>query len=137
MVTQQAQRDTDVQPRAATAPAAGDLARLADELLHQVTALRKRYEELSTSLAEAASDEPEPVRPKRPKSAAQGADPHESLHVVALQMAFAGHTREQTKAELRELGGPSTAAVVDEVYDRTEAGRAEPKRRRWFVRRRR
>ncbi|MDQ3935711.1 MAG: hypothetical protein M3340_13885 [Actinomycetota bacterium] len=128
--------DTDVQRGNATTPAAGDLARLADELLNQVTALRKRYEELSASLAEAASDAPKPARPQRPRSAAQGTDPHESLHVVALQMAFAGHTREQTKAELRELGAPDSDSVVDEVYDRTEAGRAEPKRRRWFGRRR-
>jgi hypothetical protein len=123
LITQEAQRSG-----ATTAPAAGDLARMADELLHEVQELRQRYEELSAELARAQSDAPAPRDGSGPDSA-------ESLHVVALQMAFAGRTREQARAELRELGAPDGDAIVDEVYGRTEAGRPEARRRGLFRRR--
>jgi hypothetical protein len=125
LITQEAGRGN-----ATMAPAAGDLARMADELLHEVQELRRRYEELSAELARAQED-----APQRRGATRSGPDSQESLHSLALQMAFAGRTREQAKAELRELGAPDGDRIVDEVYGRSDAGWPESRRRRFFRRR--
>ena len=112
-----------------------DLAQIADELLEHARALRKQHEELRDALA---GVEPVPVSEPingRPRQNRERGVP-DSLHAMALQMCLAGETREGVKEQLRALDIDERAGeVVDEVFDRVEARRAEGQRRRLFTRR--
>lgn len=112
-----------------------DLARVADELLEHTRALRTQYEELRDALdgiapapgahAPANEGEEEPVRERGPS---------ESIEAMALQMALGGEERDHVKEQMLSLGVEGADGIVDEVFDRIEARRAETEGRRLFAR---
>lgn len=111
-----------------------DLVRIADELLEQTRALRRQHEELRDALAGirvVARDEPLPDG--QHDDGESGGAPN-AIHAMVLQMALAGETRESAKEQLHALGADDADAVVDEVFDRTEAQRSDQHRRRLFSR---
>ncbi|HEX8645601.1 MAG TPA: hypothetical protein VF715_01790 [Thermoleophilaceae bacterium] len=114
-----------------------DLVRIADELLEQTRALRRQHEELRDALAGirvVARDEPlagdDEAGDGEPGS---GGAPN-AIHAMVLQMALAGETRESAKEQLHALGADDADAIVDEVFERTEAQRSDHHRRRLFSR---
>lgn len=124
---------------AAAGPQTGnqDLVRIADELLEQTRALRRQHEELRDALAGirvVARDEPLPGREPDAPSAEGHSDGPDAIHAMVLQMALAGETREAAKEQLHALGADDADAVVDEIFDRTEAQRSDQHRRRLFSR---
>ena len=114
-----------------------DLVRIADELLEQTRALRRQHAELRDALAGirvvARGEEPLP-EPERPKPALNGHGHSPDLHAMVLQMALTGETRDSTRDQLHGLGIEHADALVDEVFDRTEAQRSGQGRRRLFHR---
>ena len=121
---------------AVDAPSTGEgLARVADELLEEARALRAHYEELKDAL-DGVPVTP-PVEPER-NGHAEGAERErgvpQNLRAMALQAAFAGEEREAVKEQFRLLDVPGAEEIVDEVFDSTEQGRPE-QRRRLFLRR--
>jgi hypothetical protein len=122
------------------------LADLADALVEQVGAVREHYEQLQRTLE---TPRPEPVvtvggaRPvedafAEDEDADDGPQLHDSARLVVMEMAMSGSTRDETKAYLEEtLGLDGGDALVDEVFDRTEAAQSGGKlHRRLFARRR-
>jgi hypothetical protein len=115
-----------------------DLVRIADELLEQTRALRRQHDELRDALAGIRVV----TRDETPQGGdhAGDADDHagggtpDTMHPMVLQMALVGETREAAKEQLHALGADNVDAVVDEVFDRTEAQRAAQQRRRLFSR---
>jgi hypothetical protein len=116
-----------------------DLVRIADELLEQTRALRRQHEELRDALAGIRAVPRDEALPERDDEDAGpgidgGAAAPNALHSMVLQMALAGETRDSAKDQLHELGAVDADALVDEVFDRTEAQRADQGRRRLFHR---
>ena len=112
-----------------------DLVRIADELLEHTRALRRQHEELRDALAGirvVARDEPLPEHDDVVAEHETGGP--DAIHAMVLQMALAGEPREAAKEQLHALGADDVDGVVDEVYDRTEAQRADQGRRRLFSR---
>lgn len=114
-----------------------DLVRIADELLDQTRALRRQHEELRDALAGirvVAQDEPQPNGGDDSHGGhGQGGAPN-VIDAMVLQMALTGETRESAKEQLHALGADDADALVDEVFDRTEAQRSSDGRRRLFSR---
>jgi hypothetical protein len=114
-------------------PTAEELARVADELLQHVSALRREYEQLNDALAETTEAPSDP-----PAREGHGADDdgrgHDNIRAMALQMALAGDSRETAKEYLSDFEVDGVDPIVDDVFDRTEAQR-KPRRRRIFSRR--
>ena len=114
-----------------------DLARVADELLEHTRALRAQYEQLRGALDGVApapgvpgeagvEDDGDPTRERGPS---------ESIEAMALQMALGGEERGHVKEQLLALGVEGAESIVDEVFDRIEARRAEGEGRKLFARR--
>jgi hypothetical protein len=99
-----------------------EMARLADELVHQIGATRREYQELKVALdgAEAAPGE---------DGEAAGA------HLVALSIALAGGSVEEARGRLRDdMGIERPDAIVDEAFEVQVDGlvpEAPPRRRRF------
>lgn len=113
-----------------------DLVRIADELLEQTRALRRQHEELRDALAGirvAAADGAPADREDAEEQDSGGGAPN-ALHSMVLQMALAGEKRESAKEQLNALGADDADALVDEVFDRTEAQRSDHHKRRLFSR---
>ena len=112
---------------------------MADGLLEQAGAVRRRYEELAHTLDEAGTSaaavdlvEHPAVNGDEPAAA----DAETSVRVMALEMAVSGEPREATKEYLREsFGVEDSGPIVDEVYDREAAAAPAPPRKRRFGRR--
>ena len=113
------------------APSMGDLARLADDLLQQVGALRRHHEDLRDKLAAALADQAGGDGAEAPDEP-EGS--RENIRVMALRMALIGDSRETAKAELERFNVEGTDEIVDDVFERTQAQRAPRPRIRLFAR---
>lgn len=94
-----------------------DLTRMADELVEQAAQLRRGWEELEAMVRELAPAVPaDPHADTETPGAESEADPR---LLIALDMALAGRSREETGAYLRESFGPDGAdEILAEVYER-------------------
>ena len=111
-----------------------ELVRIADELLEQTRELRRQHEELREALAgirvvdreelEAAEAEADEQREEQANGSRE-----KGLHAIVLQMALAGHTREEVREQLATLGAGEADELVEEVFSRVEADRPSPKKR--------
>lgn len=114
-----------------------DLVRIADELLDQTRALRRQHEELRDALAGirvVARDEPQSNGDGESHHGHENGGAPGPIDAMVLQMALTGETRESAKEQLHALGADDADALVDEVFDRTEAQRSPDGRRRLFSR---
>lgn len=121
------------------------LADLADALVEQLGEVGARYEQLERTLDEptlpgptviAASTRPRPDSYPRADASAYGPPVDDAARLVVMDMAITGSTREQTREYLREVFGLEGGdAIVDEVFDSTEAAQRAPLHRRLFARR--
>jgi hypothetical protein len=114
-------------------PAVEDLTQVADEVLKQVRLLRHQYEELRDALAETAVEAPDPSGGEGAAAVGDDEGGRTNIRAIALQVAFAGDSREAAKEYLRTFEIEGSDQIVDDVFDRTEAQRAQ--RRRIFSRR--
>ena len=112
-------------------PSVGDLARLADDLLQQVGALRRHHEDLRDKLAAAVAEQASGDGAGTPDDL-EGS--HDNIRVMALRMALIGDSREAAKQELRRFNVEGTDEIVDDVFDRTQEQRAPQPRVRLFAR---
>jgi hypothetical protein len=125
---------------------AAELAKLADELVDEIAAARRRNAELREVVDASASGKaappahyPETAEPAagepaaEPVAHAQPPAPEDEAQLAVLSMALAGNSREAAADQLRESFGVENP---DELLDRTY-GSADSKRRRRFVRLRR
>jgi hypothetical protein len=124
---------------------AAELAKLADELVNEIAAARRRNAELrevvdasasgkaAPAADEAAADEHADEQAADPVAHAQPPAPEDEAQLAVLSMALAGNSREAARDQLRESFGVENP---DELLDRTY-GADDGKRRRRFVRLRR
>jgi hypothetical protein len=123
---------------------AAELAKLADELVNEIAAARRRNAELrevvdASASGKAAPPDAETAEPAagepaaEPVAHAQPAAPEDEAQLAVMSMALAGNSREAAADQLRESFGVEDP---DELLDRTY-GSADGKRRRRFVRLRR
>jgi hypothetical protein len=125
---------------------ATELAKLADELVDEIAAARRRNAELREVVDASASGkaappghEPQTAEPAagepaaEPVAHAQPAAPEDEAQLAVMSMALAGNSREAAADQLRESFGVENP---DELLDRTY-GSDDGKRRRRFVRLRR
>jgi hypothetical protein len=111
-------------------PAVEDLTQVADEMLQQVSLLRHQYEELRDALAETAAKEaPEPAGGQAAAAPDRDEGGRTNIRAIALQVAFAGDSRDAAKEYLRTFEVEGSDQIVDDVFDRTEAQRTAQRRR--------
>jgi hypothetical protein len=121
------------------------IADLADALVEQLGAVGDRYEQLQRTLEEptlpgpralgSGSRRAEDVRRGVARNS-HGPPVDDAARLVVMDMAITGSTREQTKEYMRDIFGLENGdAIVDEVFDSTEATQRGPRHRRLFARR--
>jgi hypothetical protein len=137
------------QIEASTAPEGANdrmrkLADLADDLVEQLEVVGDQYEQLQRTLDEPTlpgdGTGPPVLRaaeelPAEDDGIAYGPSTSDSVRLVVMDMAIKGSSREQTKAYVREVFGLDDGdAIVDEIFDTTEAAQGAAHRRRLFTR---
>ena len=111
-----------------------DLVRIADELLEHTRALRRQHEELRDALAGISVIVREDPVGGQDSNGDHDGGPPSAIQAIVLQMALAGETRDSAKDQLNVLGAEDADALVDEVFDRTDA-KDSGQRRRFSLRR--
>jgi hypothetical protein len=125
------QGQTSVDEVATGVPSMGDLARLADDLLQQVGALRRHHEDLRDKLAAAVAEQASGDGAGTPDDLEGSRD---NIRVMALRMALIGDSREAAKEELQRFNVEGTDEIVADVFDRTQEQRAPRRPIRLFAR---
>ena len=111
-------------------PELGELARMADELVEQIGAARRHYDELREALDQPAQD----------GAGERGLriGGRDEAHLAALSMALLGDSRERARAHLSEAFGIDDADdIIDSAFGTSfpEQGGNQPRRRRFSRRR--
>ena len=115
------------------------LADLADDLVEQLDAVGDQYEHLQRTLDEptlpgdgAAAPVMRVVKDPVDEDNMYGPSAADSVRLVVMDMAIKGSSREQTKAYVRDVFGLDDGeAIVDEIFDTTEAAQGAARRRRF------
>lgn len=121
-------------PRNGAGSAMTELARLADELVEEIGAARRHYDDLRAALDTGAAGG------GQDESAAADPGTLDEAHLVALSMALTGGTRESARKHLCDAFGIEVEDA-DDILDQAfgvqfESAAAEPKPKRRFARRR-